>query len=56
MRLFTAGFFTETCDLNPVPITGKEWLIAEPNSPEMIATEYGQMLELFREWAVKGKE
>ena len=51
MRLFTAGFFTETCDLNPVPITGKEWLIAEPNSPEMIATEYGQMLELFREWA-----
>ena len=50
MKLFTAGFFTETCELNPIPVSYEDWLIAEPNSAEMPSTEYGEMLELFRDW------
>ena len=51
MKLFTAGFITESCDFNPISTTAEDWFVERPKKIGENVNMYTDMLWLFREMA-----
>lgn len=51
MKIFTAGFITETSDLTPIATTEAHWKIEQPSDPAQEHTIFAQMLTRFKQSA-----